>query len=426
LIVFYSKIIKNNETDMNKNQRRVDLKAFLELKEQLTQKDLIIKNLENQLEESGLIFNIILGGSLAGYWDWYIQDDYEYMSPTFKKMFGYEDDEFPNKPESWQKIIHPEDLKSIYQIFNNHVQSKGEILFNDEVRYYHKDGSIVWVYCRGQVIEWDKAGKPLRMVGCHVDITALKEAKKLTEQNELLGNENIELEQFAYLASHDLQEPLRTIKSFASLLVRKYSDKFDEEGKEYLDFIMEGAGRMADLIRSLLEHSRIGKGAVISKIDANKLLVLVQSDLDTLIKEKDAIIQSTTLPIIDAYSIEFELLLQNLIRNAIKFQKQDTQPVIKINAILKGNDWEFSVRDNGIGIPKDKLEDIFVIFRRLHLRSAYEGTGLGLAHCKKIIELHGGKVWVESTLGEGSCFYFTIPSNNSPCSFSEIINFAQI
>ena len=398
---------------MNEQQTTVDLEEYLALKAELARKDLIIENMETQLQESGLIFNTVLEGSLAGYWDWHIQEDYEYMSPAFKKMFGYEDHEMENKPAAWQKIIHPEDLKSIYQIFDAHVKSKGKIPFDNEARYYHKDNSIVWVYCKGQVIEWDREGKPLRMIGCHVDITPLKEVKNLTGKNELLENKNTELEQFAYLASHDLQEPLRTVKSFASILVRKYSDNLDEEGLKYLDFIMSGADRMGNLIRSLLEHSRIGKDSVISKVNMNNSLLTVQNDLNALIKERNVTIQSVNLPIINAYNVEIKLLLQNLIGNAIKFQKEDSKPIIKINAVLKENFWEFSVKDNGIGIPKDKLEDVFIIFRRLHLRSTYDGTGIGLAHCKKIIELHGGNIWVESTLGEGSCFYFTIPNKPS-------------
>jgi PAS domain S-box-containing protein len=394
---------------MNRQKTSVDLKEFLALKKELAQKDLVIKNLEAQLEESSLIFSTILEGSLAGYWDWHIQENYEYMSPTFKKMFGYEDDELPNKPEAWQKIVHPEDLKIVYQSFDAHAQSKGRTPFDIEVRYFHKDGSIVWVYCRGQVIEWDNKGEPLRMIGCHVDITALKEIKNLAGEKELLENRNTELEQFAYLASHDLQEPLRTIRSFSSILGRKYGHHLDKEGLKYLDFIMGGADRMADLIRALLDHSRIGKDSELSEVNINNLLINVQNDLDTLIKEKNVVIESAELPTIDIYSVEFELLLQNLIKNAIKFQSKDVQPIISINANLKENFWEFSVRDNGIGIPEDKLEDIFVIFRRLHLRSAYEGTGIGLAHCKKIMELHKGDIWVESKVGEGSCFYFTIP-----------------
>lgn len=388
---------------MNEQQLSVDLKELLALKEELSQKNSTIKDLENQLQESNLIFDTILDGSLAGYWDWHIQKDYEYMSPRFKQMFGYEDNELPNKPESWQKIIHPDDLESVYEVFDLHVKSKGKIPFNKEARYYHKDSSIVWVYCMGQVIEWDKNGEPVRAVGCHVDITAL------TGANELLEHRNTELEQFVYLASHDLQEPLRTVSSFASILARKYADNLDEKGLEYLDFIIDGSDRMTDLIRSLLDHSRTGKDAEISKVNMNNVLVTIQNDLNVLIREKKVTIQSAFLPIIDAYNVELKLLLQNLIKNAIKFQEKDVEPIININATLKETHWEFSVRDNGIGIPSDKLDDIFVIFRRLHSRSVYEGTGIGLAHCKKITELHKGNIWVESTLGAGSCFYFTIP-----------------
>ena len=135
--------------------------------------------LRQQLQDKKLIFSTILESTLAGHWDWHIQDDYEYMSPTLKKMFGYEDHELPNKPEAWQKIIHPDDLPAVFAVFDKHVASKGKVPFNNEVRYYHKNGSIVWVYCKGEVIEWDAAGNPVRMVGCHVDITKIKRAEEI-------------------------------------------------------------------------------------------------------------------------------------------------------------------------------------------------------------------------------------------------------
>lgn len=394
---------------MNDQQLQINAKEYLKLKEELERKELIIKNMEAQLQESAVIFNTILDGSLAGYWDWHIPDNYEYMSPTFKKMFGYEDHELPNRPESWQKIIHPDDLPVVLQQFEKHVLSKGKIRFDNEVRYFHKDGSIVWVYCRGEVIEWDSEGNPLRMVGCHVNITPLKKVTELKVEKKELQKKNVELEQFAYIASHDLQEPLRTVKSFASILGRKYADKFDDEGVKYLNFITEGADRMADLIRALLDYSRIGKDSIFKKVDVNKLLIHIQHDFNVLIKESNAIIQYSELPVINAYPVEMKLLLQNLTRNAIKFQKKGAIPIVQIDAKLKGDFWEFSVKDNGIGIPENKLEEIFIIFRRLHLRSTYEGTGIGLAHCKKIVELHEGNIWVESKIDEGSCFYFTIP-----------------
>lgn len=379
------------------------------LKSQLKEKDDKILSLEKTIREEKHIFNTILEGTLAGYWDWYLQEDYEYMSPTFKMMFGYEDHELENKPDAWQKIIHPDDLASVFEIFDKHVNSKGMIPYDNEVRYYHKDGSIVWVYCRGQVIEWNEAGEPIRMIGCHVDITPFKKAKQIQRFYDILKLKNKELEQFAYITSHDLQEPLRTVRSFASLLQKNYSEVLGEDGNQFLEYISGNAARMSDLIKALLDYSRLGKNASFMLIDFNEKLKNVQADLQLLIEETEAIIEYSDLPTLPAYKVELKLLFQNLIRNAIKFQKKGQKPIIRIEAVEKENFYEFSVIDNGIGIDEKHLEDIFTIFRRLHLRTEYPGTGIGLAHCKKIIELHKGQIWVESELGKGSKFCFTIP-----------------
>lgn len=379
------------------------------LKHQLKAKEEEIENLQKEIQEQKSVFDTILEGSLAGYWDWYIQDDYEYMSPTFKKMFGYKDHEIENVPTAWQEIVHQDDLPKVFETFNEHINSKGKIPYDNEVRYHHKDGSVVWVYCRGQVIEWDDEGNPLRMVGCHVDITPLKKVQELSLRNKELNAKNKELEQFTYIASHDLQEPLRTVRSFAHLLEERYADKLDKTGVKFTQYINQSAERMSDLIKALLDHSRIGKKVNLKKVSVENILVSTKNDLFALLKETNAQINFNKMPCLYVYPVEFKLLLQNLIRNAIKFQPSGNQPVINITAQKEKDNWKFAVQDNGIGIQNNQLEEIFVIFRRLHLRSEYAGTGIGLAHCKKIVELHNGKIWAESEVGKGSTFYFTIP-----------------
>ena len=186
-----------------------------------------IEQLKAELLDKHNIIHNILESSMAGYWDWYIQEDYEYLSPTFKLMFGYEDHEIPNTPDSWHKIIHPEDLPGVFEIYEKHVQSKGKIPYDNEVRYFHKDGSIIWVFCRGKIIEWDEEGKPVRMVGCHIDITALKTIEEKQQQTlQLLAQKNQELLQIAYVVSHDLQEPLRTLSNYTGLLEEEFAGKF--------------------------------------------------------------------------------------------------------------------------------------------------------------------------------------------------------
>jgi signal transduction histidine kinase len=228
------------------------------------------------------------------------------------------------------------------------------------------------------------------------------------KQQELISK-NKELEQFAYIASHDLQEPLRSVTSFSELINEEYRDQLGEDGGQYLDYLMEASGRMRNLIRGLLDYSRLGREAQLGPVNAQAVLNAILVDLNTAIKESGSKITSTGLPQITGYETEFRQLLQNLISNAMKFRKAGMAPEIHVSANRKGNEWEFSVRDNGIGIEPEHQERIFLIFQRIHNRSLYEGTGIGLANCRKIVELHGGTIRVESEKGKGSNFLFTIP-----------------
>ncbi|MEO7768118.1 MAG: ATP-binding protein, partial [Ferruginibacter sp.] len=240
-----------------------------------------------------------------------------------------------------------------------------------------------------------------------------KKARQEAEQSNYgLAAKNKELEQFAYVASHDLQEPLRTTAGFADLLKQRYHGKIDEKADKYLDFISDSTERMKVLINDLLDFSRIGTKAQLKSIDCNAMLKDMLADIMLAIKEAGANIQYTQLPVINGYPTEFKLLFQNLVINAMKFRKKDVNPQIKIAAHEKDDYWEFAVSDNGIGIEEKHIERIFELFQRLHTRTEYEGSGIGLAHCKKIVELHKGKVWVNSIPGEGTTFRFTILKMN--------------
>lgn len=238
-----------------------------------------------------------------------------------------------------------------------------------------------------------------------------KARQEADEANKELEHKNKELEQFAYVASHDLQEPLRTISSFVQLLQVQYKGKLDERSDKYLSYITQASDRMKVLINDLLEYSRLGrkkeKGTVNCQVLVNELRV----DLDKMITENNAVINTGLLPILRAYPSELKQVFQNLIVNAIKFSKKDQSPEIEIKAVRKDHLWEFSVQDNGIGIDPQHSERIFIIFQRLHTRNEYEGSGIGLSNCRKIIELHKGRIWVESKPGEGSRFCFTIPDS---------------
>lgn len=224
-----------------------------------------------------------------------------------------------------------------------------------------------------------------------------------------MERKNREIQQFAYAASHDLQEPLRSISNFSTLLSKKLENNPDKEINQYMNLVSGGANRMSNLIFDLLEYSRVGKDMSKSLTDCNKLVDEILTDLSAIIEESGAEINTKNLPVINCYDLKS--VFQNLILNAIKFKKKDTAPIVDISATDTGKEFLFTIKDNGIGIEKEYFERIFIIFQRLHLRTEYAGTGIGLSLTRKIIEIHGGKIWVESKFGKGSTFYFTIPKS---------------
>jgi PAS domain S-box-containing protein len=289
-----------------------------------------------------------------------------------------------------------------------HQVSSGKPWFG-EIKNRAKDGSHYWT--ESSVIPLKtKIGSIKEFMSIQLDITKRKEAEELLASKyvKTLEQKNQELEQYSYIASHDLQEPLRTITSFSDILFNEYNDKLDDNAKQIFSFIKQATGRMSSLIKNLLDYSRIGYQEELTKIDSNQLLKDISSDLSALISQTNTVIEINELPIINGYPTVLRLLFQNLLTNAIKFTEKGVDPIIKINAIKKKEFWEFSIKDNGIGIKKEYQNKIFAIFQRLHLKEEYEGTGIGLAHCKKIVSLHGGEIWVKSTYGKGSTFYFTI------------------
>ena len=220
---------------------------------------------------------------------------------------------------------------------------------------------------------------------------------------------NKELEEFTYITSHDLQEPVRTIVSLIEMISESYTDELDDQGQEMMKYIISAGYRMKALILGLLDYSRLGREREVTWINCQDLIDEVNQDLSASIDESDASISYHDLPEIQGYRTELRLLFQNLISNAIKFRKSDQKPIIEVTCSSDTKQWKFCVADNGIGIPAKNKTQIFKIFQRLHARDEYEGYGLGLTHCRKIIELHHGKIWVNSQLNKGSKFYFTIP-----------------
>ena len=253
-----------------------------------------------------------------------------------------------------------------------------------------------------------RAEMEVRTLNTNLERRVADRTAELNERAKDLARSNSELQQFAYVASHDLQEPLRMVASFTQLLAKRYGDKLDDDARDFINYAVDGAMRMQTLISDLLNYSRVGtQGKPLVPTNSEALLKRVLDSLKISIEESGAVIVGDHLPVVMADPQQLSQLFQNLITNAIKFHGQDV-PRIRISTERIGKEWKFSVRDNGIGISQEHADRIFIIFQRLHTKTEYPGTGIGLAICKKIVERHGGRIWIEPSPGGGTTFCFTI------------------
>ncbi len=253
-----------------------------------------------------------------------------------------------------------------------------------------------------------------RVVGASTiarDITERKRAEELlSKQAEDLERSNLDLEQFAYVCTHDLKEPLRMVSSYCQLLQNRYQGKLDANADEFISFAVDGAQRMSALISDLLAYSRVGSnGAPFQPVDCSTVFDSVRANLELAIRESGATVTCDALPTVNGDSAQLQQLFQNLIANAIKFLGE-APPRVHVGVDRRAGELVFSVHDNGMGFDPQHAERIFIIFQRLHARDEYPGTGIGLAICKKIVERHGGRIWFESEPGNGSTFYFSLPA----------------
>ena len=277
-----------------------------------------------------------------------------------------------------------------------------------EKRYLRKGGETVWVDLTVALVR-DADGKPQYEIAVFDDITKRRQADdELRAANEELARSNAELEQFAYVASHDLQEPLRMVSSYTQLLGKRYSGQLEGDAREFMAYIVDGAGRMKQLIEDLLAYSRVGtRGREFKQVKLEAVFARARSNLRATLEESGAALTHDRLPDVEADEPQLVQLLQNLIGNAIKFHGEAV-PLIHVSAIEKSGEFEISVSDNGIGIEPQYFERIFMVFQRLHDKGRYPGTGIGLAICKKVVDRHGGHIRVESVPGKGSRFVFTL------------------
>ncbi|MEA3193049.1 MAG: hypothetical protein QOD26_1382 [Betaproteobacteria bacterium] len=280
---------------------------------------------------------------------------------------------------------------------------------NFEMQRPAEAGGSRWVSLAGEPL-FDEAGHFAGYRGVGTDITDRKQAEiALREAHEELKRSNSELEQFAYVASHDLQEPLRMVSSYTQLLVRRFGERFDGDSREFMGYIVDGAARMKQLIEDLLAYSRVGThGKAFREVEVEVPLRRAVTNLRAAIEEASAAVTWDPLPTVMADELQLAQLFQNLIGNALKFRSASV-PRIHVFVVKRDADWHFMVRDNGIGIEAQYFERIFMVFQRLHNKADYPGTGIGLAICKKVVERHGGDIWVESRPGEGSAFHFNLP-----------------
>ena len=343
--------------------------------------------------------------------DWYWEQDEQFRLTFMSRRFG-ERTGLDTTPYLGRKRWEQPALNLTEADWERHRAQleRHEPFLDFEMQRTGPGGSPVWLSVSGEPV-FDPSGQFRGYRGVGRDVTERKRAQAVLQgAYDELARSNAELQQFAYVASHDLQEPLRMIGSYTQLLERRYRDKLDQDAREFMQFIVDGATRMKQLIEDLLAYSRVGtRGKELQPAQAQVALDKALINLRAAIEASGAQITHAVLPEVNADDTQLTQLLQNLIGNAIKFRRPEEAPRIHVGAEAAASEWRFSVADNGIGIEPQYFERIFLVFQRLHTRDEYPGTGIGLAICKKVIERHGGRIWIESAPGRGSKFCFTLP-----------------
>lgn len=341
------------------------------------------------------------------------------VNPALCKIVGYTAQEL--QALTFEAITHPDDREANLAMVSQALRGE-KASYQLEKRYLHKQGHVVWASVSGSIIH-DTRGHPLYIIAQVQDVTRQKRAEdevraltaqleeRVQERTVALARANADLRQLAYVSAHDLQEPVRMVTTYTQLLARRYQDKLDSDAVEFMGYVIEGATRMHLLLSDLLAYLQVDmREQEFTATDCEAVLETALSGLQQVIRDTRATVTHDPLPTVRANAIRLSLVFQNLIDNALKFC-DSAPPRVHIWAEPRRSAWLFAVRDNGIGIEPQYAERIFAMFERLHTHAEYPGTGMGLTLCKKIVEQHGGRIWMESTPGKGSSFFFTVSAN---------------
>lgn len=381
-----------------------------------------LKESISAIERSNERFNLVAKATNDAIWDWDLVTNKVFRLGTgLEKYFGYNSETASVDNDFWIRYVHPDDLPYVLENRQKILEDPSKTNWADEYWFLKADGQYAFVFDKGYIIR-DKDGKAIRMIGATQDITEQKRADlllkdlniKLEKRARELEKSNAELERFAYVASHDLQEPLRMISSFLQLFEKKYKGQIDETADKYIHFAVDGAERMKRLIQDLLEYSRAGRSQEeLDEVDMNNIVAEVIEMYEPELQKRNAVIEVGRLPILPAARrVQMLQLIQNILGNALKYNQND-RPLINISATETEINWQIAVKDNGLGFDPKYSDKIFLVFQRLHNKEEFSGTGIGLAICKKIMELHGGNIGVTSEPGKGSIFYLTFPKPNN-------------
>ena len=358
------------------------------------------------LKQSETRLNLALEAGAMGAWEWDIGPGRVAWSPQLEAIHGLEPGTFGGTFEDYQRDIHPEDRDQVLNANREALEKRTD--YRVEYRIILPNGKIAWLEARGRLTV-DSKGQPERMAGVCMDITERKRAEtEFFRQADRVARSNADLREFAYVASHDLQEPLRNISAFTQMLAQRYKGRFDAEADQYMKYVTDAAARMTNLIRDLLGYTRLlnTEELPFTEVSLSDSVAVALRDLHASIEEHHPVIDVGALPTVHGDRVQLAQLFQNLIGNAIKYRASEP-PQIWISAEPRGHNVILSVRDNGLGIDPAYHEKVFGVFKRLH-GAEHPGTGIGLAICKKIVEKHGGVIWVESTPGRGATFKFSL------------------